>query len=288
MQKWDLWNTDQFEIVPKETEDPKNKKVDDDKNKKNVGDKNKNDADDTPRPEGAEVGGEDTRKRKNPTFATYFRVLLDGAVVTIRITFESMLLAVLLAMPICLSRMYGPAPLRWLAVAYVEFFRGIPVLFLLYFGYFGLPLLGKKLDNDDVAEMFILHAEIVAVIAFGLNYAAYEAEVYRAAIGAVPVGQWEASASLGMTPFQSFWRIILPQSVRGILPPMTNDLVSLFKDTSLVSAITIVELSQEYRNLNRDNDGYLPIALTTAALYLLMSVPLGYLSRYLEKRWGTK
>jgi polar amino acid transport system substrate-binding protein len=230
-----------------------------------------------------EKAATDEEPRRHPAFWTFFKELLKGAKETVIITYQSMLLAVLLALPICLCRMYGPAPLRWLAGAYVEFFRGIPVLFILYFLYFGLPELYPELK-----EYLIFKAATVAILAFGLNYAAYEAEVYRAAIGAVPAGQWEAAASIGLTPFQTFWRVILPQSVRSILPPMTNDLVSLFKDTSLVAAIAITDLNLSYRNLSRDSGGYLPIVLTTAALYLLMSVPLGYLSRYLEKRWGTK
>src|SRR5262249_31413758 len=121
--------------------------------------------------------------------------------------------------------------------------------------------------------------------AFGLNYAAYEAEIYRSGINSIPVGQWEAAASLGMPAPLTFRRIILPQALCVILPPMTNDLVALFKDTSVVSIIAVVELSKRYQILTKSGGGYLQIGLTTAALYLLMSVPLGHLSRYLERRW---
>jgi polar amino acid transport system substrate-binding protein len=247
LEKWDLWNVQQYWVYSNKDQ---------------------------------KIAKEDQAEGPSaPEFWSFTRFLLAGSWQTVKITYKSMLLAIVLALPIALSRLYGPAPLRWLAGVYVEFFRGIPVLFLLYFLYYGLPHF-----HTSLAE---LGAESIAVLAFGLNYAAYEAEVYRAGIGAVPVGQWEAAASLGMTPTQTFWRIVLPQSVKGILPPMTNDLVSLFKDTSLVAAITIADLNANYRDLYRDNNGYLPIALTTAALYLIMSVPLGFLSRYLEKRWGT-
>ena len=127
-----------------------------------------------------------------------------------------------------------------------------------------------------------------AILGFGLNYAAYEAEIYRAGFASIPKGQWEAAASLGMSAPLTFRRVILPQAIRVILPPMTNDLVALFKDTSVVSTIAVVELTKTYLILTKSGGGYIQIGLTTAALYLLMSVPLGYLSRVLEQRWGGK
>ena len=185
-----------------------------------------------------------------------------------------MLLAVALGMPIALMRLYGPTPVRWLAVIYVEFFRGIPVLLLLFFLYF---VLGSAWHVDAFST---------AVFGFGLNYAAYEAEIYRAAVGAVPLGQWEAAASLGMSRALTFRRIILPQALRIILPPMTSDFVALFKDTSVVSVIAVAELTKRYQTAAQSSLKYVELGLMTAALYLIMSVPLGFLSRWLEKRWG--
>jgi polar amino acid transport system substrate-binding protein len=185
-------------------------------------------------------------------------------------------LAVLLGLPIALTRLYGPAPLRLLAILYVEFFRGIPVLLLLYFLYYGLASLTPALQLGPLQA---------AILAFGLNYAAYEAEIYRGGINSIPAGQWEAAAALGMSAPLTFGRVILPQALRVILPPMTNDLVALFKDTSVVSIIAVVELSKEYQILTKSGGGYLQIGLATAALYLIMSVPLSYVSRYLEARW---
>ena len=219
---------------------------------------------------------EAARAGKKYAFLGYFPELLKGAAMTVAITFSSMALAIMLGLPIALLRLYGPAPARWAATAYVEFFRGIPVLLLLFFLYFGLP---------DAIHL-TLAAWQAAVLGFGLNYAAYEAEIYRAAIRGIPVGQWEAAASLGMSRLLSFRRIILPQAIRGILPPMTNDLVALFKDTSIVSIIALNDLTKQYQTLSKQSLQYVEIGLVTAALYLLMSVPLGFLSRYLEKRWG--
>lgn len=217
-----------------------------------------------------ELGGDTA---KDWTLARYLPLLLRGALVTVEISVISMLLAILLGLPIATARSFGPAPLRALATVYVEFFRGIPVLLLIFFLYYGLPTLGVKLG-----------AMQAAILGFGLNYAAYEAEIYRAGLTSIPQGQWEAAASLGMGRTLTFRRIILPQTFRVVLPPMTNDFVALFKDTSIVSVIAVVELTKQYQILAKSSLKYLEIGLTTAALYLVISVPLGFLSRTLEAR----
>jgi polar amino acid transport system substrate-binding protein len=217
----------------------------------------------------------------------FLRLLLDGAKMTVFLTCISFLVAVALALPIAMMRLYGAWPLQALATGYVEFFRGIPVLLLLAVLYYGLPAIAQSYGWADHGVSLKMPAVVAAVVGFGLNYAAYEAEIYRAGLGSIPVGQWEAARSLGMSDGQTFRRIILPQSLRIILPPMTNDLVALFKDTSVVSVIAVVELSKQYLILTRSGAGDLAtIALATAALYLVMSVPLGLLSRYLERRWA--
>ena len=215
--------------------------------------------------------------RLTMVFSRYFPSLCSAALVTIGLSLVSMTLAMALGLPISLARLYGPGPVRGLAIAYVECFRGIPVLLLLYVLYFGLPTLSPHLE---------LPAFAAAVIAFGLNYAAYEAEIYRSGIGAIPAGQWEAAASLGMSRVLTFRRIILPQALRTILPPVTNDFVALFKDTSLASVITLLELNKQYQMLSKSSLKYFEIGAVTAVLYLVMSIPLGYLARALEKRWG--
>lgn len=239
LSKWELWNPDQYRLATVQA------------------------------PSGVAAEG--------PNFGLYFPMLLDGAAMTVAITLAGMALAVLLGLIVATARLYGPLPLRVLATAYVEFFRGIPVLLLLYFLYFGLP---------GVFPGLKLHPLVAAILGFGLNYAAYEAEIYRAGISSIPTGQWEAAASLGMSPLLTFRRIIFPQALRVILPPMTNDLIALFKDTSVVSVIAVTELSKQYQVLTKSYGGFVQIGLATAALYLVMSVPLGYLSRHLEKRWG--
>ena len=217
------------------------------------------------------------------SFRQYFPMLLAGAWMTVKLTLLGFLLAICIGLPIATARLYGPAPLRWLATIYVEFFRGIPVLLLLFFLYYSLPELGAMLGLP--ANFLKLNAFLVGVIGFGLNYGAYEAEIYRAGIGSIPIGQWEAAASLGMPPLRIFFRIILPQSIKAILPPMTNDLVALFKDTSVVSVIAVSELMKQYQTMANDHLQYVEIGLVTMVLYLLMSVPLAEFSRYLERRW---
>lgn len=216
-------------------------------------------------------------------FRRYFPLLLEGAVVTIYLTIVSMMVAMILGLVIAVFRLYGPLPTRWLAVVYVEFFRGIPVLLLLYFLYYGLPVIASAYNLPFSLDLQPLQA---AIVGFGLNYAAYQAEIFRAGIVSIPIGQWEAGASLGMSRLHTFRRIILPQAIRVILPPTTNDFVALFKDTSIVSIIAVVELTKEYQILAKSSLKYLEIGFVTAMLYLMMSVPLGYLSRYLERRWG--
>lgn len=216
-------------------------------------------------------------------FLSYFPLLLEAAWVTIKISVLSMAVAMGVGLAVSLARLYGPFPARWLAVAYVEFFRGIPILLLLYLLYYGIPSivaqanLGFALKPTDFT---------VAILAFGLNYAAYEAEIYRAGISSIPVGQWEAAASLGMSRPLTFRRIILPQALRTIIPPVTNDFVALFKDTSVVSVIAVVELTKQYQLLAKSSLKYLEVGAATAFLYLVMSVPLGYLARRLEEVWG--
>jgi polar amino acid transport system substrate-binding protein len=236
--------------------------------------------------EGDEAAANRVRPREGWTFSHYFPLLAQGAWLTVRITLLAMGLAVLLGLPAALARLHGPAPLRWLSLAYVELFRGVPVLLLLYLLYYGLPSVGEYLGLGNALELGPMSA---AVIGLGLNYGAYEAEVYRAGIRAIPPGQWEAAAALGMTPLLRFRRVILPQAVRLILPASTGDLVALFKDTSVVSGITMVELSKSYQILSTSGADYAQIAeigAVTATLYLLMSLPLGWLSRRLEQRWA--
>jgi polar amino acid transport system substrate-binding protein len=200
-------------------------------------------------------------------------VLVKAAGMTVLLACASMPLAIMLGLAVAVGRMYGPWPLRWLLTAYVEMLRGTPLLLQLYFIFFVLPEMGLPVQ-----------AIYAAIAGLAINYSAYEAENYRAGLQAIPRGQMEAALALGMTPRLAIRRIIVPQAVRIVIPPVTNDFIALFKDTSVCSVITVVELSKEY-SIQRNNTGAtLELAALTALLYLLMSVPLSHLASRLERR----
>ena len=199
--------------------------------------------------------------------------LTRAACVTVLLAFGAMLLALALGMPLALGQLKGARWLQSICTLYIEFFRGTPVLVQLLFLYFGLPVVGIALPGW-----------LTALVGLGLNYAAYESQVYRAALEAIPRGQWEAAYSLGMTPVLAFRRIILPQAFRIALPPMTNDFVSLFKDTSVAFAISVWELATAYRELANATGQFMLLGLIVSAFYLLMSLPMAHLARRLERR----
>ena len=203
----------------------------------------------------------------------YLPLLLKAALVTVEISVLGMVLAIALGLVLALVRLYGVAPLRWLAVAYIEVVRGTPLLLQLYMIYYGLPNVGIRLN-----------AFVAAVLGLGLNYAAYEAENYRAGIQAVPRGQMEAALSLGMGRWLALRSIIIPQAVRIVIPPVTNDFIALFKDSSLVSVITMVELTKQYGMLALTTYDYLGLGLITAALYFGLSYPVSLLARHFERK----
>ena len=215
------------------------------------------------------------------TINRYLPLLLEGTFVTIQLTLCSFALALVLGLPLSLARLYGTPWLKSLALLYVEFFRGIPVLLLLFFLYFGLPAIA---ESSGLNISLALSPFIAATLGLGLNYAAYEAENFRASIQSVPQGQWEAAASLGMGKTLTFRRIILPQAMRIALPTTTNDLVALFKDTSIASVVALVELNKQYQILAKSSLKFVELGLITAVLYLALSVPLGRLARVLEKK----
>ena len=203
----------------------------------------------------------------------YLPLLLKGAVVTIEISVLAMVLAVVVGLALALARFFAVTPVRWLATGYIEVIRGTPLLIQLYFIYYGLPNLGISLS-----------AFPAAVLGLGLNYAAYEAENYRAGIQAIPRGQLEAAFALGMTRAQALRRIIIPQAFRIIIPPMNNDFIALFKDSSLVSVITMVELTKVYGMLATTTYDYIGLGLMTAAIYFALSYPASIFADRLEKK----
>lgn len=208
-------------------------------------------------------------------------LLLQSALMTVALSVCAMPLAILCGLLMALSRLYGPWYLSRGAVLYVELIRGTPLVLQLYLIYFLVPkLLGTCFPGIDLS----LNPFWAAVAGLAINYSAYEAEIYRAGIQAIPQGQLEAALSLGMTRRLALRRVIVPQATRLVLPPMTNDFIALFKDTAVCSVITVVELSKQYYIQARSAGAIVELGLLTALLYLAMSYPLSLLTNVLERR----
>ena len=203
----------------------------------------------------------------------YLPLLLRGAVTTVELSVLGMMLAVIFGLVVVLLRLYAVAPLRWFAQAYVEIFRGTPLLIQLFLIYYGLPEIGIRLN-----------AFLAGILGLGLNYAASEAENYRAGIQAIPHGQMEAALALGMSRWQALRHVILPQALRLVIPPVTNDFIAMFKDSSIVSVITMVELTKVYGMLAMSTYDYIGLGLMTAGIYFALSYPASLLAGRLEKR----
>ena len=212
-----------------------------------------------------------------------------AALVTIKLAVVSFPLAVLIGLTVAVGRVYGP---RWLGLPlgiYVEVVRGTPLLLQLFMIYYLLPQLLISTKIEWVVHLTAyLTPTAAGILGLAINYSAYEAENYRAGLVAVPKGQLEAAQSLGMTPWVAITRVVVPQAVRTVIPPVTNDFIALFKDTSACSIILVVELTRKYNELfNFNRDLIVQLAFITAGMYLLMSYPLAIVAGRLERRLGT-
>jgi len=203
----------------------------------------------------------------------YLPSLLAAALVTLALSCLAMALAVVAGSAIATGRVYGAPLLRGVLTLYVEVIRGTPVLLQLFVLYYGLSALVR------------LDAFVAALLGLGLNYAAYESEVYRSALEAVSPGQLEAARTLGLSEVQVLRLVRAPQAFRLALAPMTNDFVALLKDSSLVSVITVVELTKQTQIFATNVGSWLVPGLLCALLYLALSLPLARLARKLEGRW---
>ena len=203
----------------------------------------------------------------------YLPSLARAAGVTALVSMLSMLLAVIVGLALASARVYGPGCIRVATTVYVEVIRGTPLLLQLFVIYYGL------------AGVVRLPAFLAATLALGLNYAAYEAEIYRGALEAVPRSQLEAARTLGLSELQILRLVRGPQALRFALAPMTNDFVALLKDSALVSVITVVELTKQTAIYATNVGSWVVPGLLCAAVYLAMSLPLARLARRLERRW---
>ena len=206
-------------------------------------------------------------------YARFWPLLLQASLLTIEVSILGMVGAVLLGFALAIMRVYGPFPLRWIATLYIELIRGTPLLIQLLILFYGLPNIGIKLEPF-----------VAGVLGRALNYAAYEAENYRAGLLAIPKGQMEAARALGMTQRQGLFHVVIPQSFRLVLPPVTNDFISLLKDSSLVSMVTLVDLTGAYKQIATQTFDYFGAGLLVATFYLLIGLPFVRLARFTEQK----
>jgi polar amino acid transport system substrate-binding protein len=207
------------------------------------------------------------------SISAYLPALLRAAAITLGLSVAAMVLAVLVGSAIAAGRVYG-GPVTHAALGiYVEVVRGTPVLLQLFVLYYGLSAVVR------------LPAMLAAIIGLGLNYAAYESEIYRSALQAIPRMQLEAARTLGLSEWQVFRLVRGPQAFRLALAPMTNDFVALLKDSSLVSVITVVELTKQTAIYATNVGSWFVPGVLCAIIYLAMSLPLSRVARRLEARW---
>ena len=221
-----------------------------------------------------DAGGVSGAAAPLPLTAPQILLFAEGALVTLLISLAAMALAAPFGLALALVRLESPR-LAPLATVYVEIVRGTPVLLQLYLLYYGL------------AAVLPLGPWTAAIIGLGLNYAAYESEIHRAAIASVPRAQWEAALAIGAPRRQAFRQIILPQALRLAVPGVTNDFISLLKDSSLVSVLTVVELTKRMTITAVDNRGWIVPGALCAGLYFALGYPFTRLARRLERRLGT-
>lgn len=201
-------------------------------------------------------------------------LLIQGAWLTIQITAISVLLGTLIGLAIGIMRVSSNPFLSRPAVVYVEFIRGTPLLVQLFLVHFGAPqILG-----------FPLEAYVSAVVAMSINSGAYVAEIVRGGIQSIEKGQMEAARSLGLTYSQAMWHIVLPQAFRRILPALGNEFIALLKDSSLVSVITLEELTRKGQLIIGRTYKPFETWISVALLYLIMTLTLSRLVAYLERR----
>jgi len=201
----------------------------------------------------------------------YWQVFLKGLGLTIFLTLVTMVLATALAIPLALGRLSQVRLVRWPANVFVEFMRATPLILQLIYIYYVLPSAGIKLDPLTAA-----------ITGLSFHYSAYLSEVFRGGIQSIQKGQSEAALSLGLSRWLAFRKVILPQAIRVVLPTLGNYLISLFKDTSLASVVTVQELMFSGQIIAARNFQYFTIYTVTAILYFAVCYPSGLAVRSLE------
>jgi polar amino acid transport system permease protein len=208
--------------------------------------------------------------------ASALPALLRGLGNTLVLSFFSVICGTLFGLFVSLVRLYAPRTLQWIAIVYIDVFRAMPMLVVLILIYYALPFLGIRLSSWTSA-----------ILAFALVMAAYSAEVFRAGIEGVPRGQFEAAAALGLPFLRTLQQVVLPQAIRAVIPPMTSNCVSMFKDTSLASTVALPELLNEATNSQALYANPSPL-IAAAIVYVLLLWPMVRLVSVLERRFGAE
>jgi polar amino acid transport system permease protein len=211
----------------------------------------------------------------------HYDLLLNGAVLTVIMTIGSTSLGLILGTFLGLMRISRLALLRGAAGVYLQIFRGTPMLLQVCFLYFALPqIFGSSIWSNP----FLPDAAIAGIIALGLNSGAYIAEIIRAGIQGVDIGQTEASRALGLSHMQTLRLVVMPQAFRRVIPPLCNEFIVLLKDTSLVSAIGAKELMYQARAMGARYYEYFVFMVGAAIVYFCLTFVLTRISGYIERR----
>ncbi|NMM38330.1 MAG: amino acid ABC transporter permease [Glaciimonas sp.] len=205
----------------------------------------------------------------------FLPILLRGALVTVEVTIYALILSTVVGLILGLMKVSHLRPLSVFAASVINIIRGLPIIVQLFYIYFVLPELGIQLSAFQAG-----------VIGLGIAYSAYQAENFRAGIEAVDPGQIEAAQSIGMRMPMIMRRVVLPQAFRIALPPYGNTLVMMLKDSSLVSTITVLEMTRAGQMIASSTFQNMTVYTMVALLYLLLSLPLVFLTRRLELRFG--
>ena len=201
--------------------------------------------------------------------------LLKGTWQTLQVFFLTLVLSLPLGLPFALGSISRFFPVRFLSKAYIWVFRGTPLMLQLFFVYYGLPIM--------FGPAFRMENTVAAVLTFTMNYAAYFAEIYRSGIESIPKGQYEAATLLGYSRGQTFFRIVLPQMVKNVLPSVTNEVITLVKDTSLVYSLSYIEMFAVAKQIAAAQTTVLPFFIAGVYYYIFNYVVAGVMELFEKK-----
>ncbi len=216
------------------------------------------------------------------TLSKYYSFFLEGVENTLIIAFFTVLFGTLLGILLAVAKLSSFKPLKWLSTAYIEFFRGTPLMVQLMFIFYGLPMIGVTFPDVPFIENFQRFA--AGIVAMSLNSGAYVAEVIRSGIQAVDIGQMEAARSLGFRKSQSMTMVILPQAIKNILPALGNEFVPVIKESSIVSVIGIADLMYRTNGVKAKNYKTLECLFIAAMIYFVLTFVSGRLISLMERR----